>query len=139
MVTMDGNNRAVFVDTNILIYASLTQSPFHSNALRSLASSQDAGSELWVSRQILREYLATLTRLQNTAESISTTSVIGDVRRFEQEFMVAEDSATVTAQLLNLLDNYPIGGKQIHDANIVATMLTHGITHLLTHNTSDFS
>ncbi|MEH2170887.1 MAG: hypothetical protein V7K41_30400 [Nostoc sp.] len=31
------------------------------------------------------------------------------------------------------------GGKQVHDANIVATMLVYGIPQLLTHNTSDFA
>ncbi len=30
-------------------------------------------------------------------------------------------------------------GKQIHDANIVATMMAHGIRTLLTDNVSDFA
>jgi hypothetical protein len=29
-------------------------------------------------------------------------------------------------------------GKQVHDTNIVATMLTHGVNRLLTHNVADF-
>jgi len=32
-----------------------------------------------------------------------------------------------------------MGGRQVHDANIVATMQVYGITHLLTHNTDDFA
>ena len=32
----------------------------------------------------------------------------------------------------------PVGGKQVHDANIVATMLAHGERRLLTLNTGDF-
>ncbi len=31
-----------------------------------------------------------------------------------------------------------MGGRQVHDANIVATMLAHGETRLLTANRSDF-
>ncbi len=31
-----------------------------------------------------------------------------------------------------------MGGKQVHDANIAATMLAHGITRLLTFNVADF-
>jgi predicted nucleic acid-binding protein len=38
-----------------------------------------------------------------------------------------------------VLAAYDVGGKQVHDANVVATMLTHGITRLLTFNTGDFS
>ena len=39
---------------------------------------------------------------------------------------------------LKLLGQYLSGGKQVHDANIVATMLTHGETRLLTFNGADF-
>ncbi len=41
-------------------------------------------------------------------------------------------------QLLHLLEVYPGAGKQVHDANIVATMLEHGLPRLLTFNTADF-
>jgi predicted nucleic acid-binding protein len=41
-------------------------------------------------------------------------------------------------KLLALSGQVNIGGKQVHDANIVATMQVYGIRQLLTHNTSDF-
>jgi predicted nucleic acid-binding protein len=41
-------------------------------------------------------------------------------------------------KLLALSGQVNIGGKQVHDANIVATMQVYGIRRLLTHNTSDF-
>jgi hypothetical protein len=44
----------------------------------------------------------------------------------------------VSSQLFALTDQIAVGGRQIHDANIVATMLTHGVTHLLTHNPNHF-
>ena len=34
--------------------------------------------------------------------------------------------------------SFAFGGKQVHDANIVATMIAHGETRLLTFNESDF-
>jgi hypothetical protein len=37
-----------------------------------------------------------------------------------------------------LINSVSVGGKQIHDANIVATMLAHGLRRLLTHNVKDF-
>jgi len=37
------------------------------------------------------------------------------------------------------MEQITIGGKQVHDANIVATMLVYGIPQLLTHNPSDFA
>lgn len=51
---------------------------------------------------------------------------------------MADDTAAVTEQLIKLMANFEIGGKQIHDANIVATMLAYGIPCLLTRNTKDF-
>jgi hypothetical protein len=44
-----------------------------------------------------------------------------------------------TDRLLDLLQQFPTGGKQVHDANIVATMLVHNIPARLTHNTDDFA
>jgi hypothetical protein len=58
--------------------------------------------------------------------------------RFERQFRVAEDGPAVTINLLNLLKTIAIGGKQVHDANIVSTMEAHGLRHLLTHNVADF-
>jgi len=53
-------------------------------------------------------------------------------------FHVAEDGPGVTAHLLALLERVTVGGRQVHDANTVATMLAHGISRLLTNNPGDF-
>lgn len=42
-------------------------------------------------------------------------------------------------RLLGLLDEVDCTGKQIHDANVVATMLVHGIETLVTGNRADFT
>jgi len=61
------------------------------------------------------------------------------VRFFQSQFRVTEDGPQVTEKLLELMEQVAIGGKQVHDANIVATMLVHGVHNLLTHNTGDFA
>jgi predicted nucleic acid-binding protein len=45
--------------------------------------------------------------------------------------------AAVTDRLVSLCRQTPVGGRQIHDANIVATMLAYGERRLLTFNTAD--
>ena len=50
-----------------------------------------------------------------------------------------EDGPAVTQELIALCRAVPLGGRQVHDANIVATMLAHGETRLLTFNTADFT
>ncbi len=49
------------------------------------------------------------------------------------------DVPIVLDHVVNLLQTIPTAGKQVHDANIVATMQAYTIQHLLTHNVSDFN
>ncbi len=137
MVMRDDNT--VFIDTNILVYASVSESPFHSVALNPIQSREQVGQELWISRQVLREYLATLTRLQAFSEPIPIATLTAEIHFFQNRFRVAEDNFQVTERLLTLMEEIFSGGKQVHDANIVATMLVYGIPQILTHNTADFA
>ena len=129
----------VFVDANVLVYSTLGQTPLHTKALSTLATLRQASSELWISRQVLREYLAVVTRPAGVGMPIPMSAAVADVSYFQQAFQVADDQAAVTANLLNLLQQVPVGGKQVHDANIVATMQAYGIGKLLTNNVSDFA
>ncbi len=135
---MTGVGDKVFLDTNILVFSNATQAPLHQAARRAIQELYDAGAELWISRQVLREYLATLSRPQQFANPQPPAVLSADVRHFQDRFRVAEDSPRVTEQLLALMEQIAMGGKQVHDANIVATMLAYGIPSLLTHNTDDF-
>jgi predicted nucleic acid-binding protein len=137
MATTDGD--PIFVDTNVLVYASVTSAPLHQVALRAIVDREQAGDQMWISRQVLREYLAVLTRPQTFANPIPISTLTAQVRAFESRFRIAEEGANVTSQLLSILGHFNVGGKQIHDANIVATMQVNGIGSLLTHNVSDFS
>lgn len=65
--------------------------------------------------------------------------VIARVQLIESRCRVAEDGPEVTRRLLELLDLRETRGKQVHDANVVATMLAHGVATLLTHNVDDFA
>ena len=129
----------VFVDTNVLVYSVAPTAPMHASALRTLAALRNAGGELWISRQILREYMAAQTRPQAHGPALPAATIAADVAAFQTAYQIAEDRASITARLLALLAAVPFGGKQVHDANIVATMLEYGIPKLLTHNTADFA
>jgi predicted nucleic acid-binding protein len=127
-----------FLDTNILIRATIDTAPLHETARSTLQSYHAKGIELWISRQILREYLAVLSRPQSFSAPLAPHVLRDDVERFQQQFHVADEDARVTRQLVLLLQQIPVGGRQVHDANIVATMLVYGIPRLITHNVDDF-
>ncbi len=129
----------IFVNTNVLVYAAVSQAPFHAEARQAIHARRKAGDELWISRQVLREYLATLSRPQTFSILQPSEILIEDVRRFQDCFLIAEDGPAVTSRLLELLGTLPVGGKQIHDANIVATMLAYDIPAVLTHNADDYA
>ncbi len=127
----------LFIDTNILVYANVIETPFHKQALATINIAHDAGRTIWISRQVIREYLVTLTRPQ-VFENLPRATVLEQIDLFFERFQVTDDTAAVTGQLITLMGDFEIGGKQVHDANIVASMLAYDIPCLLTHNVKDF-
>ena len=129
----------VFVDTNVLVYATRPLSGHHAVAERALTRLASDGSSLWVSPQVLREYLAAVTRPQATAPALPIATAIADVCRFRAVFQMAEERPAVLDRLLQILATHRATGRQVHDANIVATMLVHGIGTVVTMNLEDFA
>ena len=126
-----------FVDTNVLVYATATSAPFRDRARAALVRLA-ADEQLSVSRQILREYVAVMTRPQTWGRALSLAEAMTDAAVFERRFTVLEDGQLVWDQLMDLSRRYSFGGRQVHDANVVATMLAHGERRLLTFNEADF-
>lgn len=126
-----------FVDTNLLVYSSAVGAPFQERARAALVRFAAEGS-LFLSRQVLREYIATMTRQQAWGKALSLLEAMADTAVFEQRFLVLEDGPAVWEQLNRLARRHRFGGRQVHDANIVATMLAYGERRLLTFNAGDF-
>jgi len=126
-----------FVDTNVLVQSTATNAPFHAAARAALVRLR-AGGPVAISRQILREYLAVVTRPQSWSRALSLAEATADTDTFIRRFAVLEDGQAVWDELMGLARSFSFGGKQVHDANIVATMLAHGETRLLTFNAADF-
>jgi hypothetical protein len=60
------------------------------------------------------------------------------VHAFRRRTSLLTEDGKVAGRLLALLDGIACGGKQIHDANVVATMLVHGIDTVVTLNLDYF-
>jgi predicted nucleic acid-binding protein len=126
-----------FIDTNVLVYSTSVRSPFRVQARAALDRVASAG-RVAISRQVLREYLAVTTRPQALATPLSLAEATADTDAFSRRFAILEDGPLVWDQLLALSHRFSFGGRQVHDTNIVATMLAHGETRLLTFNHADF-
>jgi predicted nucleic acid-binding protein len=127
-----------FVDTNVLLTATAPAHLGHAAALAVLESGF-AERTLYLSGQVIREYLAVATRPQAlNGLGLGMGQALGNARQFlaRSNFLVENESTR--EQLFRLLDSVPCAGKQVHDANIAATMLGHGVRVLVTLNGRDF-
>ena len=128
----------MFIDTNVLVAARFITDPAHVAACRCLDHASDSEEPLRISRQIVREYLVVVTRSQTWSKPLVMDDALKDATRLISSFTVLEDGPGVMAALFELCRKVPVAGKQIHDANIAATMLAHGERRLLTLNAKDF-
>ena len=128
----------MFIDTNILVSARILEAPDHDRARAHLERAFQELEPLRISRQVMREYLSVVTRPQTWSIAIARDDALADVERLTNSFEILEDGPGVTQSLLALCREVAVGGRQIHDANIVATMLAHGERRLLTFNYADF-
>ena len=128
----------MFIDTNVLVNSRVPGAPHHDAARAGLERAFRDPEPLRISRQVIREYLSVVTRPQTWPVAITREQALEDVSRLTRSFQVLEDGPAVTELLVELCRDIPAGGRQIHDANIVATMLARGERRLLTFNTADF-
>ena len=61
------------------------------------------------------------------------------LQRLERLFPLLPDSPDVYPVWRRLVVDHRVSGVQVHDARLVATMLVHDVTHILTFNTQDFT
>lgn len=127
------------MDTNVLVYASRSSAAMHAQAMSALHRLEGEGVELCVNRQVLREYLVTITRPDAGTPLLDLDDAVSDTRRLTEIYTVLEDGPAATEHLLYLVCRFPTRGKRVHDTNVVATMLAHGVTRLLTFNRADFA
>lgn len=130
------SSEKLFIDTNILIYSTNRDSIFFSPVY-------DEIWKLWeeyqfcISTQVLREYIrAATSSVELTSQEYK--NALNEYFLFQQGFEVLGENELSLWFLNKLLKRYSPRGKQIHDANIVATMLANGVERIYTHNVNDF-
>jgi predicted nucleic acid-binding protein len=128
------------LDTNVLLAATDEGRAQHDQALRIVNDWPGRGTTLYTSGQIMREYLAVATRpAEQNGLGMTLADALANVRAFRARTSLLAEDGKVADRLLALLDDVACGGRQIHDANVVATMLVHGIDTIVTINLVDFT
>lgn len=130
-------NERIIIDTNILVYSKIKSNPFYQITFNKFFE-LFVDNQIFLSRQIIREYLSVMTKPDNLKYPISIQDLIKDIIYFKENLIILDENEKIMSNLLDLIVAYNVKGKQIHDANIVATMLANNIKNLFTHNVKDF-
>lgn len=128
------------LDTNILLRVAQAEAPAHPLATHAVAELLAQGHDLCVTPQVLIEFWAVATRpVSANGLAWPTTAVASEVDAVLTQYRLLEDAPEAFAHWSSLVRLHSVQGKRTHDARLVAMMLTHGVTKLLTFNTDDFA
>lgn len=127
------------VDTNILLRLVQKNSPMHLDTQRAILKLKKQGEFLCIIPQNIIEFWAVATRpLDKNGLGLSITQAEEESEKLKKIFILELDTPQIFTEWESLVIKYQVMGKQVHDARLVAAMVAHNITHLLTFNVDDF-
>lgn len=128
----------LLLDTNVLLEATASARDLHRAALRVFNEWPNRGIRLCVSGQVLREYLVVATRgTEHNGLGLTVADALANVQSFAERCRFLAETHEVAERLRDLIRTVDCSGKRIHDANLVATCLAHGVPGLVTANVAD--
>jgi len=128
------------LDTNLLLRFVDTQDARHKLAADATLEVRRRGHLPVITPQVLIELWAVVTRpVANNGFGWNVGRASAAVQFLISQFPLLADSDQVFPHWLQLVTSYGVNGKQVHDTRLVAVMLAHGITDLLTFNGPDFA
>lgn len=127
-------------DTNLTLRFAFRQNPQHNIVRQAVRTLRKQGDEIFIVPQNCVEFWNAATRpAKNNGFGFSITDADFFLRLVERIFPLLPDNSNVHQEWRKLVVDFGVSGVQVHDARIVAAMLVHQITHILTFNTSDFT
>ncbi|HEX5716122.1 MAG TPA: PIN domain-containing protein [Thermoanaerobaculia bacterium] len=133
------DDKAVLLDTNVLLSATAPHRPLHQAALVVLNDWPNQTIPLATSTQVFREYLVVATRpAEVNGLGLGLDEALANLAAFRARMRLLLENEQAWDRLRALLATYGSLGKQIHDANLVATSLASGVARLVTANVEDF-
>lgn len=109
------------------------------DARRALVTLRKQGEELCITPQNIIEFWAVATRtLADNGLGLTVDEAARETKKLERIFKLQPDTPTIFAEWEKLVIQHQVMGKPTHDARLVAAMMAHKMTHMLTFNTKDF-
>jgi predicted nucleic acid-binding protein len=130
----------ILVDTNVLLRAIQHENPLCAVASKALKTLHRKHCQLCLTPQNVREFWNVCTRpTDRNGLGISVPGTERHTRFLERYFTVLSDSALTYNRWRQLVAAHDVLGAKVHDAWLVAAMKSHGVSRILTFNTSDFA
>jgi predicted nucleic acid-binding protein len=127
------------VDSNVLVRLFHIASPQHPEAVGALQKLRIAKARLCLVPQNIYEFWTVSSRPINVnGLGFPFARVQKEVADLKTTFDLLDETSTFFHEWEKLMNFHAIVGKNAHDTRLVAAMIVHGITHLLTFNTQDF-
>jgi predicted nucleic acid-binding protein len=130
----------IFIDTNILYYTNDPNSSFGHQAISVINALYSQHNRLFISTQVLKEYANATLRdaIYHKLDVPNSISIVArNIKRFQRDFELLYDTEDVLEHWLALLPKLK-SNKDIFDYNILATLQSNDIHHILTNNEKDF-
>lgn len=126
-------------DTNVLLRSTSPGHPMFSQAVAAVESILRGGEEIYLVPQNLMEFWAVATRPpERNGLGMTAEQALLELERLEEWLPILPEAPEVYREWRRLVVTHGVLGVGVHDTRLVAAMLIHNITHLLTFNVDDF-
>ena len=130
---------AVLLDTNILLRLLQPHHPHSPLAERALNILRKRNEVLNLTAQNLVEFWAAITRpVDENGLGFTTEQAAAEVDTLTRLFVLLPE-LPLLQEWRRLVAAYRVSGKSTHDARLVAAMIVHGVSNILTFNAKDFT
>jgi predicted nucleic acid-binding protein len=127
------------VDTNVLFRTIQNSHPMQRDAVRAIKLLLHHSEAVFIIPQNIIEFWAVATRPESqNGLGLSVNETAQQIGLFKSLFMLLPDNDSIFPEWEELVRRHQVLGKQVYDARLVAAMMVHSLTHLLTFNTNDF-
>ncbi len=129
----------IFLDTNIIVYAVDSRSPFHHRAISLIKRAEKL--RFCISPQVVAEFYSVITnpkRVESPLDPEGAVNLAEQVWTVWPFFKIFPQDSTLEVTL-ELVKRYQLRALEFFDAHIVATMIENDVATICTANAQDFN
>lgn len=129
----------ILVDTNVWLRSIESNHPQRAEAISGIGALWGGRHEPVIVPQILYEFWVVATRpIDSNGLGLAPERADGEIEAILRSGPILHDDPLMLEQWRQLVGQYQVIGKPAHDARLVAAMIHHRVSHLLTFNAQDF-